>query len=176
MTFVPILLLILFFCAIVGLLIAKAKGHKIPVTVIFTLGFFALCMAGIVTFIKNGENYDAYLYQHWQPIAPDKIQPLVAQGYIVVVDIQADWCLPCQANKANVWHREPMVNTLAADNIVLMRGDLTYPDPVVESYLASQQAQGTPFNKIYGPANPQGIALPKQLDISDVYKVLSVMN
>lgn len=176
MSFVPTLLLILFFGAIVGLIIAKTKGHKIPVAVIFVLGFFALCMAGIVTFIKNGENYNAYLYQQWQPIAPDKIQPLVAQGYTVVVDIQADWCMPCQANKANVWHREPMVNTLAADNIVLMRGDLTHPNPLVESYLASQQAHGTPFNKIYGPANPQGIELPKQLDISHVNQALSMMN
>ncbi|MCL1141400.1 thioredoxin family protein [Shewanella gaetbuli] len=175
MTFVPTLVLILFFIAIASLLFAKAKGHKIPLSVIFVLGFFTVCMAGVVAFIKNGENYDAYLFQQWQPLEPEKIQPLVSQGYTVVVDIQADWCLPCQANKANVWHREPVVNTLAADNIVLMRGDLTEPNPVVEGYLRSEQGHGTPYNKIYGPTHPQGLVLPKQLSIEHVYQTLAAV-
>ncbi|WP_394131329.1 thioredoxin family protein [Shewanella maritima] len=176
MTFVPTLLLILLFIAIAGLLIAKAKGKKIPMSVIVMLGFFAVCMASIVAFIKNGENYDAYLFQQWEPLAPQEISRLVNQGHTVVVDIQADWCLPCRANKANVWHREPVVNTLAADNIILMRGDLTNPNPVVENYLISQQGHGTPFNKVYGPKLPRGVQLPAQLEIKHLYEALAMVS
>ncbi|NKF49626.1 thiol:disulfide interchange protein [Shewanella sp. WXL01] len=176
MTYVPSILLLLLFAAIAALLFAKIKGKAIPMAVIFVLGFFAVCMAGIVAFIKNGENYDAYLFQQWQPLQPEKIQGLVEQGYTVVVDVQADWCLPCRANKANVWHREQVVDTLNADNIVLMRGDITNSNPLVEGYLASVGGHGTPYNRVYGPQQPQGIELPATLAITDLLWALSKVN
>ncbi|MBR9726392.1 thioredoxin family protein [Shewanella intestini] len=176
MTIVPTLLLILLFIAIAGLIIAKLKGKKIPFAVIILLSFFALCMAAIVAFVKNGEDYSAYQQQTWQSLSPEQIQPLVAQGYTVVVDIKADWCLPCRTNEANVWHREPIVDALSADNIVLMRGDLSQPNALVEQYLQSEQGYGTPFNMIYGPARPKGIKLPQQLEMTHVYDAINAVS
>jgi thiol:disulfide interchange protein len=100
----------------------------------------------------------------------------VAQGNIVLVDITADWCVPCQTNKANVLHREQVVNTLNQQHIILMQGNWTRADTVIEQYMGLQAVAGTPYNKVYGPAYPNGIELPKALIIDDLYHALSLAN
>ena len=176
MSIIASLLLILLMLAIAGLLFAKYKGKAIPMAVIVVLGGLAICLASIIAFVHRGENYNAYQKLHWQPLTPEKIAPYVEQGYTVFVDITADWCVPCQANKANVLHREQVVNTLLADNIVLMQGNWSEADSVIEQYMGIQGAAGTPYNKVYGPAYPQSIELPRELAITHVYQALAMMN
>ncbi|UCX03820.1 thioredoxin family protein [Shewanella glacialimarina] len=175
MSIIASLLLISLMLAIAGLLFAKFKGKAIPMAVIFVLGGLALCLASIIAFINKGENYQAYKNLHWQPLAPEKIAPYVEQGFTVFVDITADWCVPCQANKANVLHREQVVNALMTDNIILMQGNWSKEDTVIEQYMGIQGAAGTPYNKVYGPAYPDGIELPKVLEIRHVYQALDIM-
>jgi suppressor for copper-sensitivity B len=104
----------------------------------------------------------------WQPFAPESIPTLVAQGKIVFVDITADWCLTCHANKRLVINRDPVNTTLRADTIHLMRGDWTNPDATIQQYLADHMRFGIPFNIVYGPHAPQGILLPELLSSNAV--------
>jgi suppressor for copper-sensitivity B len=44
-----------------------------------------------------------------------------------------------------------------------MRADWTRPDPAISAYLRSFGRYGIPFNAVYGPGAPSGIALPEFL-------------
>ncbi|MGI2258996.1 thioredoxin family protein [Shewanella sp. GXUN23E] len=144
----------------------KYRGRLIPWSVFMLLGLMTFVSAGIANFVTRGEDYRAWEQLHWQPLATEQIPLLVAQGKTVVVDITADWCAVCQRNKAEVLHREAVVRALSDDNIVLMRAEMSAPHPQAEAYLARERAFGVPFNRIYGPAMPAGVTLPRELTLS----------
>ena len=99
----------------------------------------------------------------WIAFNEAKIAATVADGEVVFVDITASWCLTCKVNKANILQRDPVTTALAADGVTMMRGDWTRPDPVILDYLKSNGRFGIPFNMVYGPSAPNGIALPEFL-------------
>ena len=49
-----------------------------------------------------------------------------------------------------------------------MRADWTRPDARISAYLASFGRYGIPFNAVYGPGAPGGIALPELLRADSV--------
>lgn len=160
---------ILLLLSLIGLLIfKKLQGRSIPLAAIVMLSVTALLMAGALSFVYRGEDYTAYRKLNWQPLAPAKIPTLVARGYTVFVDITANWCANCQVNKDAAIHRERVVNALSATNIVLMRGDWSQPNDLVENYLQQEAGLAVPYNKIYGPAAPDGIPLPRVLSMEDI--------
>ncbi len=75
------------------------------------------------------------------------------------VDLTADWCVTCKANKLGVLLREPIYSKLLSDNIVPMRGDWTVPSNKVTTFLQDHGRFGVPFNIVYGPNAPTGILL-----------------
>lgn len=99
----------------------------------------------------------------WQAFDPAQIRRLVASGRVVLVDVTADWCLTCKVNKALVLERGEVARRLAAGEVVAMRADWTKPDDDIAAYLASFGRYGIPFNAVYGPGAPDGIALPELL-------------
>ncbi len=104
----------------------------------------------------------------WQPLKSEEISQAVAQGKTVFVDVTADWCITCKANKIGVMLQNPVYDKLDQDNIVLMRGDWTTPSDYVTGFLQSYGRFGVPFNIVYGPNAPEGIALPVILTSDDV--------
>jgi suppressor for copper-sensitivity B len=99
----------------------------------------------------------------WSPFARVDIPSLVAQGKIVFVDVTADWCITCKANKTLVLDRPPIVEMLAAPTVVRMLADWTRPSDEIAGYLASFGRYGIPFNVVYGPGAPAGVPLPELL-------------
>ncbi|MGE0251281.1 MAG: protein-disulfide reductase DsbD family protein [Dongiaceae bacterium] len=109
----------------------------------------------------------------WQDFAPEKIPMYVMEGKTVFVDVTAAWCLTCQVNKKLVLHRADIQRQLQAPNVVAMQGDWTKPDAKIASYLASFNRYGIPFNAVYGPKAPEGIALPELLTENAVAQALT---
>ena len=99
----------------------------------------------------------------WQPFDEVELARLVRSGKAVIVDVTADWCLTCQVNKKLVLDTAPVADWLKADETVAMRADWTRPNPKIAAYLASFGRYGIPFNAIYGPQAPKGVALPELL-------------
>lgn len=99
----------------------------------------------------------------WQPFDRAAIYQLVASGKTVFVDVNADWCVTCKFNEATVLDRGAVAAQLASQGVVAMRADWTNPDPAIAAYLAEFGRFGIPFNAVYGPALPRGIALPELL-------------
>lgn len=99
----------------------------------------------------------------WQPLDAGAIAALVAEGQVVFVDVTADWCITCQVNKRLVLDTDAMTERLADPGIVRMRGDWTLPSDAISGYLAGFGRYGIPFNAVYGPGAPEGVALPEIL-------------
>ena len=99
----------------------------------------------------------------WRTFDKAELQRLVAAGKTVFVDVTADWCITCQVNKKVVLESEPVAGWLKDENVIAMRADWSRPDPNIANHLASFGRYGIPFNAIYGPQAPNGIALPELL-------------
>ena len=99
----------------------------------------------------------------WEPFDRAAIARHVAGGRTILVDVTADWCVTCQVNKKLVIDRGQVADILASGKVVAMRADWTRPDAAIADYLASFGRYGIPFNAVYGPASPGGIALPELL-------------
>ncbi len=108
----------------------------------------------------------------WQPFDRARINELVAKGDVVFVDVTASWCLTCQANKRLVLDQSQVRNGLSAPGTVAMAADWTRPDPIIAAYLKSYGRYGIPFNAVYGPRAPQGIALSELLTPGEVLDAL----
>jgi suppressor for copper-sensitivity B len=104
----------------------------------------------------------------WQSFDPGRIGREVAAGKLVFVDVTAAWCLTCKVNEAAVLDRDPIAGRLGAPGVVAMRADWTRPEPRITTYLQSFGRFGVPLNVVYGPARPDGEALPELLSASVV--------
>ena len=108
----------------------------------------------------------------WEPFDEAAIGRLVADGRVVFVDVTADWCITCKVNKARVLDVGEVAARLGAGEIIAMRADWTRPSNVISTYLASFGRFGIPFNVVYGPSTPNGVALPELLSNNAVLTAL----
>ena len=97
-------------------------------------------------------------------------------GRPVFVDVTADWCVTCKANKAFVLDRPPVASVLAAagaaEELTLLRADWTRPNEDIANFLASHGRYGIPFNIILRPGDREPIILPELLSDGAVLTAL----
>ncbi len=112
----------------------------------------------------------------WQVWSDDASAAARAEGTLVFVDVTADWCITCKANKALVLETAPISPMLAAlvddGKLVMLKADWTRPDPRIAAFLASHDRFGIPFNIIYGPKASEGVLLGELLRADMVEKAL----
>jgi len=108
----------------------------------------------------------------WRPFDEKTIPTLVAQGKTVFVDVTAEWCITCKANKRLVLSDTSIVERLKEENVIAMQADWTLPDDRIAAYLARYERYGIPFNAVYGPGAPRGVTLPEILSKSGVLAAL----
>jgi suppressor for copper-sensitivity B len=104
----------------------------------------------------------------WRGFETARIAELVSAGQVVLVDVTADWCLTCKVNKALVLNRGEVARRLTNGEVIGLRADWTVPDEDISAYLAGFGRYGIPFNAVYGPGAPEGIALPEILTEASV--------
>ncbi len=109
---------------------------------------------------------------YWIAFDDAAIADYVAKDKMVFVDVTADWCITCQANKKLVIDQEPVDSRLRQDDVIAMRADWTNPDPRIADFLGRHGRYGIPFNIVYGPGAPAGIVLPELLTEQAVTQAL----
>lgn len=109
----------------------------------------------------------------WQPLSEQAITQALAQNKRVFVDVTADWCVTCKANKYNVLLRDEVQTALSAPDVVALRGDWSRPSDTISAFLRKRGAAAVPFNQIYGPGLPEGETLSPLLDKGDLLDVLN---
>ena len=108
----------------------------------------------------------------WSALDAQAIEQQVASGKTVFVDVTADWCITCKANKIGVLLQDPVYSALQTEKILLMQGDWTVRSDSVTAYLQSYGRYGVPFNIVYGPGAPQGLPLSTILSSQQVLSAL----
>jgi len=116
-----------------------------------------------VTAMTRGDSY-------WIAFDEAAIPDYVAKNKVVFIDVTADWCITCQANKKLVIDQQPVAGRLK--DIVAMQADWTNPDPKIADFLGRHGRYGIPFNIVYGPGAPAGIVLPELLTTEAVTTAL----
>ncbi|WP_162515954.1 protein-disulfide reductase DsbD family protein [Aeromonas sobria] len=108
----------------------------------------------------------------WQPLSERAITDALAQNKRVFIDVTADWCVTCKANKYNVLLRDEVQQALLAPDVVALRGDWSKPNETIAAFLRKRGAVAVPFNQIYGPDLPQGVTLSPLLDKDELLTTL----
>ncbi|MES2677808.1 MAG: thioredoxin family protein [Pseudomonadota bacterium] len=111
--------------------------------------------------------------ENWIKFDETQIASLVGQGKIVVIDITADWCITCKANKLLVLDNSEVKEKLKNSNIVAMRGDLTKPDAKIFNFMKKYNRYGIPFNIVFGAAAPNGILISELLSKDALLKAIA---
>jgi suppressor for copper-sensitivity B len=109
----------------------------------------------------------------WQPLSEQAIVQALADNKRVFVDVTADWCVTCKANKYNVLLRDEVQKALSADDVVALRGDWSRPSESISAFLQQRGSVAVPFNQIYGPGTPDGEVLSPLLTREAVLQALS---
>ena len=153
-------------------IIGKVHGRKV---LFLSIGGF-LVLAAVVgtTLILTADRWVNKLPQdhQWQPLTQQRIDEAVASGQTVFVDVTADWCVTCQANKVGVLLQDPAFTALGQEHVTRLRGDWTKANESITQYLKANNTFGVPFNKVYGPGAPDGITLPVVLSKDKVMDAL----
>ena len=108
----------------------------------------------------------------WEKLSNEAIADHVKNGRVVFVDVTADWCVTCKANKIGVIWQDPVYSLLQSPNVATLKGDWTHPNGSVSDFLRAHGRFGVPFNIVYGPAAPEGIPLPVILTDDVVVKAI----
>lgn len=132
-------------------------------------GALAILLAGL---LSEASTPNATLATEWAAFDRKEIAQLVSRGEVVFVDVTADWCLTCKANKALVLDREPVQTAIRAAGVTAMQADWTRPSEAISRYLEAFDRYGIPFNAVYGPGAPEGIVLPELLSSEAVMSAL----
>jgi suppressor for copper-sensitivity B len=148
----------LMLAALLALLLRPAGLRRPAVAVLLLAAFFVPASLGAPPTIEAADGL-------WRPFDAARIGELVRDGHVVFVDVTADWCLTCKVNKELVIDQPAIRRRLEAPDVVAMRADWTRPDAVIAAYLRSFGRYGIPFNAVYGPGAPHGLALSEILTV-----------
>lgn len=142
-----------------SLFLKKAKGRSEAQK---NMAWFGASLLIIVSFLLPGifshfeHSPSSYKNGLWKPFEPDRIEGYVKAGKTVFINVTADWCLTCQANKYFVLKNKTVLKELRKENVILMEADWTNRSPRITSFLKSFKQYGIPFYGIYGCKTPKG--------------------
>ncbi|MGE6106796.1 protein-disulfide reductase DsbD family protein [Aeromonas sobria] len=169
----PFWMLILMALMLVMLLLAVVWRHGIRT---LTLGLALGCLLGGALLLGGAFTIDGKPRQDrvdWQPLSEQAITLALAQNKRVFIDVTADWCITCKANKFNVLLRDDVQQALSAPDVVALRGDWSRPSDSIASFLRQRGSVAIPFNQIYGPGLTDGEILSPLLDRATLLATLA---
>lgn len=146
----------------VSLVLRVLKIHGPKPTAWLGGGALSFVTLGMIVASLNADSWATPLPKDpdWVPLSTQAIDDYVADGRTVFVNVTADWCITCRANKIGVLLQNPVYDSLTNSTVVPMEGDWTVASDPITDYLRQNGRVGVPFNMVYGPATPEGIPLP----------------
>ena len=136
-------------------------------------GLAIVVSSAVVLGLSGSGVLDSKTIEHrWLQYNPATLRADIAEGKTVFLNVTADWCLTCKANREFALSNSKVSMRLFHGSVVAMQADWTNPDPVVSELLHKHGRFGVPFNVVYGPLAPEGIVLPELLTPSIVLRAL----
>ncbi len=150
-------------------LMLAVLGLRRQVAAVGTGGLAAVLLAALL--LPPTDSAAAAADAGWEVFDEARIEAEVAAGRTVFVDVTADWCLTCKANKRLVLERGAAAEALAGT--LALQADWTRPDAAIAAYLEANGRFGIPFDAVYGPGASKGIVLPELLTENAVLDAIS---
>ncbi len=108
----------------------------------------------------------------WIEFNPESIPLILKENKMVFLDITAKWCISCKVNKLLVLKDDDVQDFFNNNNIILMRGDWTLPNPKINDFLFKHGRSGIPFNAIFTNSKSKVIVLPELLSKEKLLNIL----
>lgn len=109
----------------------------------------------------------------WAQFDESKIEKLVDENLVVLVDVTADWCITCKFNKIRVLKDQEIIDKLKKREIIGLRADITKPNKEIMNYMERYNRYAIPFNVIYGPNARQGILVSELLTKEELLQAIN---
>jgi thiol:disulfide interchange protein DsbD len=106
----------------------------------------------------------------WRPFSEDALTQAIADGRPVLLDFEADWCLPCREMDRTTF-RDPTV-VRAAEPFVALRVDATADDERVKAILARFRVPGVPTYVVLGPNGVERLRLSGYVPAGEMERAL----
>ena len=87
----------------------------------------------------------------WVDYTPALFDRAREEGYVVVVDFTADWCINCKVLKKTVLEVDPVRSELRGDNVVMIKADLTSTSQPGWELMRALGQDAPPVLAVYGP-------------------------
>lgn len=137
-------------------------------------GVLTLAVAGVVAFLSPPDGQTSRRDRvNWQPLSEQAIRDALASNKRLFIDVTADWCVTCKANKYNVLLRDDVQSALSEPDVVALRGDWSRPSAAIGRFLTTRGSAAVPFNQIYGPGLARGRVLSPLLSRDELLATLS---
>ena len=114
--------------------------------------------------------------EEWLNFDNMELQNLINQGNTVFVDITADWCITCKANKILVLNSKEFKSLIRENKIILIKGDWTKPNDEINKFLQNADRYGIPFNALYNSNFPNGLLYSEILSLEDIKESLTKLH
>lgn len=101
--------------------------------------------AAVAAVADEGENFEPY--------SDARLAALRAEGKPVFVNMTAAWCITCLVNERVALSSDTVVDALAANEVVYLKGDWTNNDPAITAVLKQYNTSGVPLYLMF-PADP----------------------
>lgn len=96
----------------------------------------------------------------WQPYSPEALAAARASGKVALVEFTATWCGNCHFLEATVLKSDPVVRTVRAHGVVMLKADVTNDDAPGRPLLNELSPAGAiPLTAVYGPGGKGPIQL-----------------
>jgi len=121
---------------------------------------------------KNKTDMPSSVKGNWGVFSPEKVQELRDEGKPVFIDFGAEWCMTCKTNERVVLYTKEIQNAFKAYNVVLLRGDNTKRDPIINEWLRKFKRAGVPLYILYIPGKEKPEVLPELITKEMVLNLL----
>lgn len=90
---------------------------------------------------------------YFEPYSDARLAALRADGKPVFVNMTAAWCITCLVNERVALSSDTVIDALAANDVVYLKGDWTNNDPAITAVLKQYNTSGVPLYLMF-PADP----------------------
>ena len=128
---------------------------------IIILAIMALCFFVPQHLYQEKYQEEILSEEFWQEYRPHRIEALIEDDKIILVDVTASWCLSCSFNKNMTMENEAVINFMEKIGVIGMRADISeFNSDEVSALMREHNHYGIPLNIIYSKKHPNGMVLP----------------